>query len=75
MRISSSLLARQPTELLRFRNAELRTQTITTHTASRQEINHCAFIVTNPTDEPITSGLPVTRQVGIVWGLFLNVDK
>src|SRR6267142_2146199 len=28
MRISSSLLARQPTELLRFRNAEL--QTITT---------------------------------------------
>jgi hypothetical protein len=31
MRISSSLLARQPTELLRFRNAKLRTQTITTH--------------------------------------------
>ncbi len=30
MRISSSLLARQPTELLRFRNAELWTQTITT---------------------------------------------
>jgi hypothetical protein len=31
MRISSSLLAQQPTELLRFRNAKLRAQTITTH--------------------------------------------
>src|SRR6266849_1432343 len=30
MRISSSLLARQPTELLQLRNAEIRTQTITT---------------------------------------------
>ncbi len=41
MRISSSLLARQPTELLRFRNAGLRTQTITTHkSVSHQEIKH-----------------------------------
>jgi hypothetical protein len=31
MRISSSLLAQQPTELLRFKNAKLRAQTITTH--------------------------------------------
>jgi hypothetical protein len=31
MRISSSLLAPQPTELLRCRKAELRAQTITTH--------------------------------------------
>ena len=31
MRISFSLLARQPTKLLRFRNVELRTQTIATY--------------------------------------------
>jgi len=31
MKISSSLLAQQPTELLRFKNAKLRAQTITTH--------------------------------------------
>jgi hypothetical protein len=44
MRISFSLPARKPTELLRFRNAELRTQTITTHKpacvqASRTELD------------------------------------
>jgi hypothetical protein len=37
MRISSSLLARKPTELLRFRNPELRTQTIATHKAYRSD--------------------------------------
>ena len=40
MRISSSLLARQPTELLRFRNAKLRTQTTTTYKVGFWEVGN-----------------------------------
>jgi acyl-coenzyme A thioesterase PaaI-like protein len=45
MRISSSLLARQPTELLRYRNGELRTQTITTHKSACRKLGavHAGF--------------------------------
>jgi hypothetical protein len=36
MRISSFLLAQQLTERIRFRNAELRTQTMTTRNSARR---------------------------------------
>jgi hypothetical protein len=67
MRISSSLLARQPTELLRFRNAELWTQTITTHKS--------ASGYHSPALPPISSGVLSCSNMDYCYNPFSGFDS